>query len=185
MGVADAAPEDGGRFALRKFLHAYGPSTMAEFARWFAGAPALVKQLFQSLSDELVELNVEGDKRWALRSDESGFPNASDSINLVPQFDVFVVGSHPRDHLMDPRSPVAAASPGTAAPFAVVLRAGRVAGVWDRKPAGKRLVVRVDAYWPLTRKHRAAIEQEAVRIAAILERDCDVEFGHVDLRPHA
>ena len=181
----EVAPEVGGRFVLRKFLHAYGPSTMAEFARWFAGAPALAKQLFEGLSDELVELNVEGNKRWALRSDEGEFRDAADSINLVPHFDVFVVGSHPRDQLVEPGSPVAAASPGTAAPFAVVLRAGRVAGVWERRPVGKRLLVRVDAYWPLTRKHRAAIEEQAIRIATILERECELELGPVELRPHA
>lgn len=181
----EVEPEVGGRFALRKFLHAYGPSTMAEFARWFAGAPGLVKQLFEGLADELVELRVEGEKRWTLRSDAAGFPGAPDSINLLPHFDVFVVGSHPRDQLVAPGSPIAAASPGTAAPFAVVLRGGRVAGVWERKPKGKRMLIRVDAYWPLTRKHRIRLEEQAVRIGAILERECEVEFGHVDLRPHA
>jgi winged helix DNA-binding protein len=181
----EVEPEVGGRFALRKFLHAYGPSTMAEFARWFAATPGLVKQLFDGLSDELVELNIEGEKRWTLRSDGAEFPGASDAINLLPQFDVFVVGSHPRNQLVEPGSPIAAASPGTAAPFAVVVHGGRVAGAWERKPKGKRLLVRVDAYLPLTRKHRVAIEEQAVRIGAVLERECEVEFGHVDLRPHA
>jgi hypothetical protein len=181
----EVEPEEGGLFALRKFLHAYGPSTMKEFARWFAGAPGLVKQLFESLSDELVELEVEGERRWNLRSDDAEFPGASDAINLLPHFDVFVVGSHPRNQLIEPGSPIAAASPGTAAPFAVVLRAGRVAGVWERKPKGKRMLVRVDAYWPLTRKHRAAIEERAIRVGAILERECEIEFGPVDLRAHA
>ena len=181
----EVEPEIGGRFALRKFLHAYGPSTMAEFSRWFAGGPGLVRQLFEGLSDELVELNVGGERRWALRSDNSDFPGASDSVNLLPHFDVFVVGSHPRNQLIDPGSPIAAASPGTAAPFAVILHGGRVAGVWERKARGKRMLVRVDAYWPLKRRHRIALEEQAVRIGAILGRECEVEFGHVDLRPHA
>jgi hypothetical protein len=188
QGVRDALWRDRTlikTIGLRGTLHAYGPSEMAEFARWFAGAPGLVKQLFDGLSDELVELNVEGEKRWTLRSDGAEFPRASDAINLLPQFDVFVVGSHPRNQLVEPDSPIAAASPGTAAPFAVVVHGGRVAEVWERKPKGKSLLVRVDAYWPLTRKHRVAIEEQAVRIGAILERECEVEFGHVDLRPHA
>ena len=184
-GWREVDPEEGGRFALRRFLNAYGPSTAAEFARWFAAPPGLVKRLFEGLSEELVELDVEGERRWTLRSDDAEFPGASDAINLLPHFDVFVVGSHPRNKLIEPGSPIAAASPGTAAPFAVVLRRGRVAGVWERKPKGKRLLVRVDAYWPLTRQHRAAIEEQAARIAAILERECEIEFGPVDLRPHA
>jgi Winged helix DNA-binding domain len=184
-GWREVDPEEGGRFALRRFLHAYGPSTQAEFGRWFAAAPALVKRMFESLADELIEVNVSDEKRWSLRADAGDFDDASDAVHLLPHFDVFVVGAHPRNQLMDPASPVAIASPGTAAPFAVVLRGGRVAGVWERRPKGKRLRVRVDAYWSLKRKHRAEIETQAARIGTILERDVEVEFGNVDLRPHA
>lgn len=178
--------EEGGRFVVRHFLRAYGPSTQAEFSRWFSFVPPLVKRLFDSLADELVEVSVEGEKRWALASDQDLLPaDAADAVNLVPHFDVFVVGSHPRDELIEPGSPLKNVVPGTAAPFAVVLHGGRVAGVWHRRPKGKRLVVRVDAYWPLRRKQRAVLEEQAARVAQIVERECDVEFGPVELRPHA
>lgn len=192
VSVADWArwrevePEEGGRFALRRFLFAYGPSTVPEFARWFSIAPPLARQLFAALTDELAEVSVEGESRYALAADDwSGSPDASRAVQLLPHFDVFVVGSHPRDRLIEPGSPLTKLVPGTAAPFAVVLRGGRVAGVWERRPKGKRLMVRVDAYWPLQRKDRMAIEQQASRVAQILERECEVELGPVALRPHA
>jgi hypothetical protein len=47
------------------------------------------------------------------------------------------------------------------------------------------VLVRVDAYWPLKGKHRAALEERAIRVGAILERECEIEFGPVDLRAHA
>src|SRR5262249_3483827 len=57
-------PIEGGRFALKKFLHAYGPSTIPEFARWFALDPATTKTLFESLAHELAEVTVDDSKRW-------------------------------------------------------------------------------------------------------------------------
>lgn len=185
-GWREVDPFEGGRFALRRFLFAYGPSTQAEFSRWFAIEPAITRRLFESLRDELSEVDVEGTLRWILRSDlDSSAEPAPDAVHLLPHFDVYVVGSHPRSRLMETGSPVAAVSPGTAAPFAVLLVGGRVGGVWERRPRGKRLVVRVDAHVPLQRRQRASVEAQAERVAEILQRECEVEFGEVALRPHA
>lgn len=109
---------------------------------------------------------------------------APHAVHMLPHYDVFVVGSHPRSRLMDSGSAVAAVSPGTAAPLSVLLVGGRVAGVWERRPKGKRLFVRVDAHVPLTRRQRSSIEEMAARIALILERECELEFGEVALRRH-
>jgi Winged helix DNA-binding domain len=179
-------PMEGGRFALRRFLAAYGPSTEAEFSRWFGVQPAITRSLFDSIAGELAEIDVDGSRRWVLEADLDALaeprPHAA---HLLPHFDVFVVGSHPRAALMDPDSSVARMSPGTAAPFAVLLVGGRVAGVWERKPKGKRLVIRVDAHRPLNRRQRSAVEEQALRVAQVLERECELEFGEVALRPHA
>jgi hypothetical protein len=178
-------PIEGGVFALRRFLRAYGPSTQAEFSRWFALDPALTRQLFTRLADEAAEIDVEGTRRWLLRVDRRQHAEpAPDAVHLLPQFDVFTVGSHPRDQLVEPGSALARASPGTAAPLAVLLMGGRVAGVWERQPKGKRLLIRVDSHRPLNRMQRASVEAQAERIAAILERDCEFELGHVEIRPH-
>ncbi len=184
-GWRDEDPMAGGVFALRKFLNAYGPSTMQEFGRWFALDPAIVRLLFEELSDELAAVDVEGNPRWCLRSDAGGAAEAApDSVLLLPHFDVFVVGSHPRDQLMDLTSPIARASPGTAATFAVLLVGGRVAGLWERKAKGKRLRVRVDPFVTLTRRQRDAVAEQAERIGHILELPADLEFGPVPVRRH-
>ena len=181
----DVEPIDGGLFALRKFLFAYGPSTQAEFSRWFALEPAITKKLFEAASDDLADVDVEGERRWILRSDlRAAAEEAPDAVNLLPHFDVFVVGSHPRAQLMDPESDVARLSPGTAAGFAVILIGGRVSGVWERRTKGKRLLVRADPRQRLTRAQRASLERQAHRVAEILERECEFELGRVELRPH-
>jgi hypothetical protein len=185
IGWREVDPTDGGRFALRRFLFAYGPSTQAEFSRWFALQPAIAKTIFEALGDELVEVDVEGSRRWMLATDvDAAAEPHPDAVSLLPHFDVYVVGSHPRDVLMEPGTPVARASVGTAAPFAVLLVGGRVGGVWERVPRGRKLLVRIGAHRGLNRRQRGAAEEQAARIASILERECEVEFGEVALRPH-
>jgi len=185
-GWRDVDPFEGGAFALRRFLHAYGPSTEREFSRWFAIAPAITHRLFEASRDELAEVEVEGSRRWMLRSDlAADIEPAPDAVHLLPHFDAFVVGSHPRNQLIDHTTPVGAMSPGTAAPFAVLLHGGRVGGVWERRPKAMRLLIRVHAYRKLNHRQRSLINEQAARVAQILERECDLTFGEVEPRPHA
>jgi hypothetical protein len=178
-------PIQAGLWVLRRFLRAYGPSTRAEFSRWFALEPAIAKRLFEELAGDLAEVEVDGSRRWMLKEDlDAPAEPARKAVSLLPHFDAFVVGSHPREQLMEPGSPVAVASPGTAAPLAVLLVGGRVSGVWTREPKGKRLRIRVDAHVPLTRRQGDSVAAQAQRIAQILEKECELEFGPVPLRFH-
>ncbi|HEY6876273.1 MAG TPA: winged helix DNA-binding domain-containing protein [Candidatus Dormibacteraeota bacterium] len=181
----DEDPMRAGVFVLRRFLRAYAPSTVAEFARWFALEPALAKELFARLAPEVEEVSVEGSRRFMLATDadqvEATYPK---HVALVPQFDVFVVGAHPRDQLMPAGSPLAELRMGTAAPFNVLLLGGRVAGVWDRKPKGSSLMIRVDAHVDLTKPQRDALAGCAARIGEIIGAKGELEFGPVPLRRH-
>ncbi|HET7465918.1 MAG TPA: winged helix DNA-binding domain-containing protein [Candidatus Dormibacteraeota bacterium] len=182
-GWRDEDPFESGLVVLRRYLHAYGPSTVPEFARWFSLDPAIARRLFAE--SKLVEVDVEGSRRWMLAEDAALHPPAHPgAVHLLPHFDVYVVGSHPRDQLMPAGSPLAAARLGTAAPFAVLLAGGRVAGVWERKPKGKNLRVRVGAHVPLSRGQRSSIKTQAERVAEILGLRCELEFGEVSLKRH-
>ena len=133
----------------------------------------------------LAEVDVEGSRRWLLEADaDADAVPAPDAAHLLPHFDVFTVGSHPRDQLMPPGSPIALAAPGTAAPLAVLLVGGRVAGVWERRPKGKVLSVRVGSHQPLTSHQRESVATQAERVAQVLELRCELEFGEVPLRFH-
>jgi hypothetical protein len=183
-GWREEDPFEAGLFALKRFLRAYGPSTVAEFGRWFALEPPLARRLFAE-SPGLIEVEVERGKRWLSAADanaaESAHPNA---VHLLPHFDVYVVGSHPRDQLIPRESALAATRLGTAAPFAVLLVGGRVGGVWERKPKGKALHIRVDAHVPLKPTQRQSVEAQAERVAEILGLECRLEFGEVSLKRH-
>ena len=59
-----------------------------------------------------------------------------------------------------------------------------MAGVWERRPKGKKLLVRVDAHEPLTPSQKEMVAERAERIAQVLELGCELEFGEVPLRMH-
>ena len=191
-GWREEEPMEAGVFALRRFLRAYGPSTQPEFSRWFALEPGITRRLFEAVTDELEDVDVEGSRRWQVKSDaEPLIATEPDAVHLLPHFDVYVVGFHPRSELMPAGSLVAEASAGTrrrqqgtAAPLSVLLVGGRVAGVWERRPKGKKLLVRVDAHRALNRRQRSSVEAQTYRVAQILERELELEFGEVPLKFH-
>lgn len=87
----------------RRFLRSVGPSTPEEFAWWSGGwagsfgSPTRAErtdaqQTFQSLERELTELELNGRKRWALRTDRSKLERAVpvETVRLLPAGDPFL-----------------------------------------------------------------------------------------------
>ncbi|MBV9899029.1 MAG: AlkZ family DNA glycosylase [Chloroflexi bacterium] len=169
------------REVCRRFLDAYGPATPAEFARWFYTRPAAARELMHSL--DLEEVDVEGWQAWLPRGAVLDAPGRQPSAHLLPQFDCYVVGGFPRDRLIPAAAPVPLQR-GTAAPFAVVLIDGVVAGLWERRRRGTVLEARIHTFERINRSQRRALEQQAERVAEILQLRAEVEFGRVEPRHH-
>src|SRR5262245_58311036 len=105
---------------------------------------------------------------------------APGSVRLLPQFDVYVVGSHPRDALIPPahvkrafegRDLPSGAGSGRlllAGPTPVLLIEGKVAGRWERRRAGRRLEVLVEPFRELTARERRQLAAEGDRVAEVL-----------------
>jgi hypothetical protein len=172
------------REVCRRFLEAYGPATHVEFARWFYMRPSAARALMASMDLEPVE--VEDWRAWMPRG---AVPEAVGSacadvtrVQLLPQFDCYVVGSFPRDQLIPPAAPPALRR-GTAAPFAVVLIDGTVGGLWERRTHAGQLEVRVHTFQLLDNR-RHEVERQAERIGAIQQLRVSVSFGHVEARGH-
>lgn len=101
----DRAREEDPRRALldvlRRYLAAYGPTTPAEFARWFRTAPATARELFANLGNEVVSVDIEGQRAFGLAADlRRPFESVREVVRLVPQYDCFVLGSRPRERLV-------------------------------------------------------------------------------------
>jgi Winged helix DNA-binding domain len=168
---------------LRRFLAAYGPATPKEFARWFAMDERAAADLFRSLGDEVEEVDVDGWRGWQPAGDPPG-PPAGEDVRLLPHFDCYVVGAHPRDRFMHPQWAARGLTAGTAATLPALLVGGVHGGLWHRVRRGRKVEITVEPFGRLGAAGRRRIEAEADRIGAILECSVSVEFGAVPARPH-
>jgi hypothetical protein len=175
-GWHEVDEEDALREVCRRFLRTYGPSRPAEFREWFSApafTPAVARELFESLGDELEDVDVEGRRAFVLAGDTT-FRDARSSLRLLSEYDVYVMGFRERELLVPDavREQVAAHGRGRyegPAGVRFLLIDGVAAGLWERKKHPKRVEVRVLPVRKLTRAQHAELEAEAGRIGTFLD----------------
>jgi hypothetical protein len=155
---------EGPRWLLHAYLRSYGPARPEHYARWLA-APVVP-------FDDLEEVPGHG---WVVPGDTVLPAEAPRGLRLLPYFDAYGVGSHPRS-LVFPTD--RALHRNQAGVFPVVLVDGVVAGVWHARRAGKRLDVTVEV-------DDRRLEDEVERIAAFDGLTPRLTIGPVPVGPHA
>jgi hypothetical protein len=190
--VPDAAKAQ--REMLRRYLAAYGPATPAEFAQWATITPARAKQLATELSGAIEETVVDGVRALQIAGDRAG--RVARSTLLVPRFDVFVVGSHPRDVLIPPALVKRASATGLlrggigsgrsylAGPMPVILVDGVVSGIWESKRSARRLDIIAQPLVKLDATRSRELERCAARLGEISGLEATLGIGAVRTRPH-
>ncbi|WP_154796309.1 winged helix DNA-binding domain-containing protein [Occultella kanbiaonis] len=171
---------------VHTYLAAYGPATAAEFAKWLAIRPGRAADLFaQAEADPRLE-RVDRDGAGCLRV--AGAPDVEprrDQVRLLPLFDAYGVGSQPRERIFPGRAAERALAGGQAGNFPVVLLDGVVAGVWHQRLSGSRVRITVEMFEGPTARRRRAIEEQADRVAAVLQARPEVAFGDISVGAHA
>lgn len=151
----------------RRFLRSVGPSTSKEFAWWSGGwagsfgTPTRgefsdAQQTFRSLETELTEVEVEGQIRWALRTDLSRLVRAvpAETVRLLPAGDPYLASADRA--LIVPRLRIRSELwPKSVWPGALMVNCELV-GFW-RRQLGR---VTVRAWQPLERGVKEAVEEE-------------------------
>ncbi|MEU4555853.1 winged helix DNA-binding domain-containing protein [Micromonospora violae] len=176
-----------GRAALAalvaSYLYAYGPATPAQFARWLAVPSEWGTWLFGSL--DLTEVTVEGTRAW-VAADDTDFPDDRPSgLRLLPYFDAYAVGCHPRERLFPGVAAHRALAGGQAGNYPVVLIDGVVAGVWHQRRSGRSIRVTVEPLRELDAAHQWALGEEVERVGEILEGKASLTIGTISVGPHA
>jgi hypothetical protein len=183
------AREIDGTEALRtvflRYLAVYGPATPRDFAQWFAIPLGAARDLAGRLSADLEEVDVEGYRAWLPReSSEDITTPARDMVHLLPHFDCYAVGCHPRDRLVNPAWTERVLTHGGMGNRPVVLVDGVVAGLWQQRRAGRKLEIRVELFESPSTAQRRSLEAAAERIATIREVEAALTLGEVESRPH-
>ena len=130
-------------------------------------------RVFDSLGDELEEVDVEGNRALTVADDGEVGTDAAGvrSVRLVPRFDCYVIGCHEPGWQRDLLIPHAAGNrvfAGGAGPFPVVLLDGLVAGLWERRRRGTEILVEVDEFGGEIAKRADQVEREATRVGELL-----------------
>ena len=166
FGLPPKAPpvEDPGAELARRFLRAYGPARPKLFAGWAGLATSHATALWKR-AGELIEVDLDGTKAWALADDRAALAakRRIEGVRLLANLDPLNAG---RDReLLVPEAAVrrriwtVLGGPGT------VLVHGEVAALWRPAKKGTKLLVTVEPLGELPPAIRDELAAEAERIA--------------------
>lgn len=164
------APMDGNQAAaalLRRYLHAYGPSTAADFARWAGIAPAQARRMWQLVAPELAAVRLGSKTLWLLAADLPALAAGEmpQGVRLLPPHDSYLAARDRMLLLPDKRLHAQvwrlSGSPG------VVLLDGNIAAAWRAQAKGNKLQVSVLPLTDLAQLERAAVETEVEALAPL------------------
>jgi hypothetical protein len=164
---------------LRRYLRAYGPATLQDFSKW-AGMPMPeARAAWQSVEEELVEVNIEDKKSWLLRKDHRQLANSDfdeQILRLLPHFDPYLLGHADKNHLVKNNCYKRVyRNQGWISP--VVLLNGRIIGIWSYTRRGKQLSLEVEPFERFPKTIHAGIEEEAASLGDFLETAWEVKLG--------
>jgi len=161
------SPEPARLELARRFLRSVGPSTPKEFAWWTGGCAASfgsatrgelsdAQQTFRSLEKELAEVELEGRKRWVLRTDLPTLERAVpvETVRLLPPGDPYLASAD-RALLVPLTRFRSELWPKSVWPGALMVN-GEIVGTW-RRQVGR---VTVRAWRPLESDVGEAVEEE-------------------------
>jgi hypothetical protein len=107
------------------------------------------------------------------------------SVRLLPYFDAYGVGCHPREKVFPGRAAERALARSQAGNFPVLLIDGIAAGVWHQKRSGKKIAITVEPLDKLTVAQRHELDEQVARVGEIQEAKATLTIGKVTVGPHA
>jgi hypothetical protein len=167
----------------RRYLYAYGPATPAHFAQWLSAPRPWAVTLFDSL--DLEPVTVEGLQAWVAAGDTDFPHDQASGVRLLPYFDAYAVGCHPRELLFPGVAAQRALARGQAGNYPVLLVDGTVAGVWHQRRSARTVRLTVEPFAALSPDRRQALHAEVERVAQVLEGMPSLTIGTVSVGPHA
>jgi hypothetical protein len=169
----------------RRYLRAYGPATVEEFALWWGMRLTPARKLFKSLGAELEPVEVESRPALALRESLEPMSNLElpGSVILLPLFDAYLMGIG-RGADIEPLLPKAYQRlvyrpQGWIS--AVVLVDGYIRGVWETENRSDQTLLKVRMFSTPPSWVRKGIEAEAERLSAFLNTGVDLEILEMKL----
>jgi hypothetical protein len=158
---------------FRKYLRAYGPATLNDFAHWSLISMAEVRALRPLVDADVAEY----DGLLLLREDMKALQAASpalNSVHLLPYFDIYLLAHRFKEHFLKPQFYKRVyRNQGWISP--VVLINGEIAGVWSYKPSRKILEIEIELFARVDSRTRMQIKDRAEELADLFR--CSLLFS--------
>lgn len=159
---------------LLRYFRSHGPATLRDFAWWTQLPLTEVRAAFESVREQLVELEFDGAGYWLSPESasllDSGLPGAR-SLHLLPGFDEFVLGYTDRTPVLSPEHSDLIVPGGNGIFKKTVVAAGKVAGTWALQGTGPGAAVVPELFEgtaPLGPAAQAALTKAARRYTTFL-----------------
>jgi hypothetical protein len=168
------AEDEARRRLLSKYLRAYGPAKLKDFAHWSGLPMTQVRGLREAAGTELLDIEVEGERRLLQLDDAKailGRKSVAPCVRLLPHFDPYLLAHRGKDHLLEKKHYKRVyRNQGWISP--VVLVDGAIAGTWSHRLQGKQFTISVELFDSISRAAQAGIEREAMSLAGFFNRSC-------------
>ena len=155
--IASSQPAAAG--IAEKFLHCYGPANSVMMSGWLGCSPAQARRLFSALEGRMTRVHTKGRSLWMLSEDVSELSREDcppPLFRLLPPHDPYL-DLRDRERILDKKYHrevwKTVGNPG------VVLKGGRIAGIWRSKSDGGRVEVDVTLWEECNSQDRRAIER--------------------------
>ena len=167
----DMPVEKAERELLVKYLGAFGPTTLQDFALWAGMYVRDAKPIWQSEAENLVHVDVEGWKASMLQSNLKDLEKAEldePVVRLLPYFDSFLLGHKSHRNIVDQGNHRKIyRNQGWVSP--VLLVNGRAQGIWSHDQNKSILAVRVIPFSRISSGVSSRIKEEASDLGRFLE----------------
>lgn len=160
-GLGDIAEAEAARDLATHWLRAFGPGTSTDLQWWMGWTGATTTRALRDCG--AFEVGLDGGTGWVAPGDDEPVEPAGAWVALLPGLDPTTMGWKEREWYLPPAAAAAFDRMGNAGPTVWV--DGQVVGVWVQRPDGE---IRTHLLTPVTPSARAAVEQEAERLAALV-----------------
>jgi hypothetical protein len=153
---------DAGTQLARRYLAAYGPAGPKDLAAWSGLSVSEARACFESVSDELLEVEIDGYLMWILKSRAAWLDEPLGSevvVRLLPGYDTYLLGYRSRD-LAVPGRYAKRVHPGGGVLRPTLIVDGCAAGTWNAKRGKAGLAVTVEPFESLSDQIAAALKDE-------------------------
>ncbi|MET7568173.1 winged helix DNA-binding domain-containing protein [Streptomyces sp. NPDC005492] len=175
------------RTLVHRYLHAYGPATPRDFAKWLAAPVTWATALFETATAEaaIEEVDFDGTRAWVAAGDTEFPDRPVQGVRLLPYFDAYAIAAQPREKLFPGTAYERALAGGQAGNYPVLLLDGVVAGVWHQRRRGRRTTVTVEPLGELTTRQVRELGVRVERVGEVLEARAELVIGEVKSGAHA